>query len=287
MAYRTILVHLNDERRMMRLLGPTIALAERWNAHVIAASALPPLYVLPADAPGFGDPIVIDEHRKAYQKEAIRIETGLREASAGRAVVTQWRLEDAKDSSVAACIGAIARSSDLIIASQTDADWIDSHFHDVAERLITENGRPVLVIPNVGPNTGRVEKIGTRVLLAWNSTRESARAAFDALPLLKLAEQVIVVSVNPDRDYYTADAGIVPTADICATLARHGVKCTALGGEEKSSDVGRTLLAIATDRNCDLLVMGCYGHSRLREFILGGATRTVLKSMQIPVLMSH
>ncbi len=283
MAYRTILLHLNDERRMMRLLGPAIALAERWNAHVIAASALPPLYVLPAGAPGFGDPIVIDEHRKAYQKEAIRIERGLRETSAGRAVVTQWRLEDAKDSSVAACIGGLARSCDLIIASQTDDDWLDSHFHDVAERLITENGRPVLVIPN----TGRVDKIGTRVLLAWNSTRESARAAFDALPFLKLAEQVIVVSVNPGRDHDTADAGIVPTADICATLARHGVKCTALGSEEKLSDAGQTLLAIAIDRNCDLLVMGCYGHSRLREFILGGATRTVLKSMQIPVLMSH
>jgi nucleotide-binding universal stress UspA family protein len=283
MGYRTILLHLNDERRMMRLLGPAVELAERWNAHLIAAAALPPLYVLPAGAPGFGDPIVIDEHRKAYQKEAIRIERGLREVSAGRAVVAQWRLEDAKDSSVATCIGALARSSDLIIASQTDGDWLDSHFQDVAERLITENGRPVLVIPN----TGRVEKIGTRVLLAWNSTREAARAAFDALPFLKLAEQVIVVSISPSRDHDAADSGIVPTADLCATLARHGVKCTAFSSEEKSSDAGRTLLATATDRNCDLLVMGCYGHSRLREFILGGATRTVLKSMQIPVLMSH
>ena len=283
MTYRTILVHLNDERRMMRLLGAALTLAERWNAHVIAAAALPPLYVLPAGAPGFGDPIVIDEHRKSYQKETIRIEAGLREASAGRAVVTQWRLDDAKSSSVAECIGALVRSSDLIIASQTDANWLESHFHDVTERLITENGRPVLVMPNVG----RIDKIGSRVLLAWNSTRESARAAFDALPFLKLAEQVMVVSVSAEPNQDAVMGGSVPTADICATLARHGVRCTAVSGEQKSSDAGRALLAIAADRNCDLVVMGCYGHSRLRELILGGATRTVLQSMQIPVLMSH
>ena len=281
MAYRTILAHLNDERRMMRLLGPTIALAERWNAHMIAASALPPVYVLPAGAPGIGDPIVIDEHRKSYQKEAARVEVAVREATAGRALVTEWRLEDAKTSSVAACIGAIARCSDLIVASQTDAEWPGSHSHDIAERLITESGRPVLLIPNAG----HFEKIGNRVLLAWNSTREAARATFDALPFLKLAEEVIVISVNADQD--PAGTGTVATADICATLARHSVKCTALNRQGTSTDAGRTLLAVAADRNCDLLVMGCYGHSRLREFVLGGATRTVLASMPIPVLMSH
>jgi nucleotide-binding universal stress UspA family protein len=281
MAYRTILVHLNDERRMMRLLAPTLALAERWNAHVIAASALPPVYVLPAGAPGIGDAFVIDEHRKSYQQEVARIEVALREVTAGRALVAELRLEDANSSSVAACIGGIARCADLVVASQTDSDWSGSNFHDVAERFIVESGRPVLLIPNAG----HFDTVGKRVLLAWNSTKEAARAAFDALPLLKLAEQVIVISISQDQDL--AGVGAVPTADICASLARHGVKCTALNREETSSDVGRTLLAEAVDRNCDLLVMGCYGHSRLREFILGGATRTVLTSMPIPVLMSY
>ena len=204
MSYRTILVHLNDERRMMRLLKPAITLAEHWNAHVIAASALPPLYVLPVGAPGITDPIVIDEHRKSYQKEAARIEAAVREATAGRALVAEWRLEDAKSRSVASCIGALARCADLVIASQTDSNWQGSYFQDVAERLITESGRPVLLMPNAG----RFDNIGKRVVLAWNGSREASRATFDALPFLKRAEEVVLFQCY--RSGYQAQAGKWP-----------------------------------------------------------------------------
>ncbi len=281
MTYRTILVHLNDERRMMRLLTPAIALAERWNCHLIGASALPPVYVVPTGAPGSGDAVVIDEHRNEYQRELDRIKSAFAEATAGRALVTEWREEDALHDSVAERIGALARCADLIIASQTNADWAGSYYHDVGDRLIVEGGRPVLLVPNAG----HFETVGKRILLAWNGTREATRVTFDALPVLKHAEQVIVMRV--DGADGRPGALSASTADICATLARHGVKCTALNAEHGSGGVGRTLLATSADRKCDLLVMGCYGHSRLREFVFGGATRTVLESMQIPVLMSH
>ncbi len=126
---------------------------------------------------------------------------------------------------------------------------------------------------------------GKKVLVAWNARREAARAVFDALPLLQQADEVKVVWVNPQAE--GAAPVDVPAGDICAALARHGVKCEATEVAHPRSGVGRTLLARAAEYGSDLLVMGCYGHSRLREFVLGGASRHVLEHMTIPVLMSH
>jgi nucleotide-binding universal stress UspA family protein len=123
------------------------------------------------------------------------------------------------------------------------------------------------------------------VLVAWNARREAARAVFDALPLLQRAKEVKVVWVNPQSEGELARD--VPAADICTALARHGVKCEATQAVQPHSNVGRTLLMQAKDYGADLLVMGCYGHSRLREFVLGGASEYVLRHMTVPVLMSH
>jgi nucleotide-binding universal stress UspA family protein len=169
----------------------------------------------------------------------------------------------------------------LVIASQTDPDWPGTERLDVAERLAIESGRPVLIIPN----TGTPERVGDKVLVAWNARREAARAVFDALPILQHAKEVRVVWVNPQAEReHTQD---VPAGDICATLARHAVKCEAVEEVRPGAGVGETLLACAKDWGADLLVMGCYGHTRLREFVFGGASRHVLSRMSIPVLMSH
>ena len=133
--------------------------------------------------------------------------------------------------------------------------------------------------------SGQVYEFGQRIVVAWNARRESARAVFDALPLLKKAREVIVVWVNPQEDGEAA--GDLPGVDICTALARHGVKCEATQNIRPSLDVGATLLTTVKNNASDMLVMGCYGHSRLREFVFGGATRHVLENMTVPVLMSH
>ena len=171
--------------------------------------------------------------------------------------------------------------SDLVIASQTDPQWPGSQRLDVADRMAIESGRPVLIIPNAGVH-GR---IGQKVLVAWNARREAARAAFDALPILQLAKDVRVVWVNPQSERERAQD--IPAADICAVLARHGVNCQATELVAPRASVGETLLACAKSFAADVLVMGCYGHTRLREFVFGGASRHVLGQMSIPVLMSH
>jgi nucleotide-binding universal stress UspA family protein len=152
---------------------------------------------------------------------------------------------------------------------------------DVADRLAMESGRPALIVPR----TEIREHIGERVLVAWNARREAARAVFDALPILPRAKEVTVVWVNPQSEL--DQARDVPAADICAALARHGVTCEATQQLQPRNNIGEALLACAKDYSADLMVMGCYGHTRLREFVFGGASRHVLTKMTIPVLMSH
>jgi nucleotide-binding universal stress UspA family protein len=199
----------------------------------------------------------------------------------GRGFVAEWRDDDAAAFGVADCVLPYARAADLVVASQTDPAWAGSDRLDIANRLAMESGRPVLIVPNAGVH----EQVGETVLVAWNGRREAARAVFDALPILQRAKSVKVVWVNPQSERETAQD--VPAADVCAALARHAVKCEATEQVRPREGVGETLLGTAKDCNADLLVMGCYGHTRFREFVFGGASRHVLAHMSIPVLMSH
>jgi nucleotide-binding universal stress UspA family protein len=133
-------------------------------------------------------------------------------------------------------------------------------------------------------NDGLSTASARRVLIAWSDTREASRAVFDALPLLQLAEDVKVVSIGGDKP----DPGLEDSdLDICNTLLRHKVKCKSTELIAAHTDIGRSLTQQAIAHKADLLVMGCYGHSRLSEFVLGGASRYQLRHMMIPVFMSH
>jgi nucleotide-binding universal stress UspA family protein len=277
--YKTILVHCNDTRRIRALLAPAVGLAEVSAAHLHALSVVPPMGVI-SDGAG-SPPIVIDEHCQLYREENPAMRLAFDDAVRGRGLVPEWQDCDAGALAVADCVVPYARTADLVIASQADPAWAGSNWLDIADRLVLESGRPVLIVPN----TGVYERVGEKVLVAWNGRREAARAIFDALPILQRAEEVKVVWVNPQSE--SEIAGDVPAADICTALARHYVKCEAAEQVRPGVGVGETLLASAKDFGADLLVMGCYGHSRLSEFVFGGASRHVLQNMTVPVLMSH
>ena len=151
---------------------------------------------------------------------------------------------------------------------------------DLPETVALTTGRPVLVVPFIG-----AKPPGKIVLLCWNASREAARAAADALPFLKAAQKVIVLVVNPTVS--AEGHGEEPGADAAAWLARQGVKVTVQRDVAPDADVGGLILSRAADHDADLIVMGIYGHSRMREMVLGGASRTLLASMTVPVLMSH
>jgi nucleotide-binding universal stress UspA family protein len=142
-------------------------------------------------------------------------------------------------------------------------------------------GRPVLVVPYVG----ELKDVAQNVMVCWSATREAARAVTDALPLLQRAQKVTVLSANPRGS--AQGHGESPGSDIALYLARHGVRAEASRTAAQDVDVGNLILSCAFDAGAGLIVMGAYGHSRVREIVLGGTTRTVLSSMTGPVLLSH
>jgi nucleotide-binding universal stress UspA family protein len=278
--YKTILLHCNDRRRINTLLAYSVDLAETFEAHLKALSVVPPPMVT-TTVPG-GPIAVIDAHCGVYRADNPEMKSTFEEATRGRALVPEWLDAEANGYPVLDIVLGYGRAADLIMAGQTDREWWGSHYLDVAYRLAIEAGRPVLIIPKSPSST---DGLGKRVLVGWNARREAARAVFDALPILQKATEVKVVSVNPQSEQETAQ--VRPIADICASLARHGVKCEGAEEVKPRRGVGETLLSCAQEFGADLLVMGCYGHTRWREFILGGATRHVLSHATLPVLMSH
>lgn len=191
----------------------------------------------------------------------------------------EWRSVEGYPTGMTALHG---RYADLILVGQPAPDDFEAAlFRPVPQEVALTSGRPVLIIPY----TGTWDEIGRHVLVGWNASREATRAVNDAIPLLADADSVTVLTIDPDEG--PAEHGEVPGADIALHLARHGVKVATEATVSGGMDVGNVLLSRANDLAVDLLVMGAYGHSRFRELVLGGATRTVLESMTVPILMTH
>lgn len=175
-----------------------------------------------------------------------------------------------------------ARHADLIVVGQPlpGSDGYTIHAQ-LIEEILFSAGRPVLIVPYIGAKP----EAPKNVLIAWDGSQEVTRAVHDALPILKEADKVTVMVIDPDKrpDRH----GDEPGADIGRHLARHGLEVTVAQEVSLGLNIGEFLISRIADGDHDLLVMGGYSHSRLREMILGGATRTVLESMTIPVFLSH
>ncbi len=170
-----------------------------------------------------------------------------------------------------------AAAADLVIMGQPNPDATPAGDPSLPADVILGCGRPVLCVPYAGDH----RNAGRRIMVAWNGTAPSARAVHDALPLLVAADQVIVTSVGDLPE------GKVGLAGLVEHLGRHGVKAVAKPLPATSSDAGSIILGAVSDTGADLLVMGAYGHSRMREFVLGGTSKTIIQSMTVPVLLSH
>lgn len=281
MPYKTLLVHLNDRRRAEHLLRPAIALASRWNAHLIGLHVYPSIPQLSAFGSRIGGEVV-GTMVSAARQESEQVRAIFDRMTANQPIVAEWLAIKATGADLAEVVMEQGRAADLIVASQADGDWELTPILDFPERLAIESGRPVLVVPNAG----HFESIGRNVMVAWSGTRESARAAFDALPILTEAEEVRVLGVAEPRQR-NGSAEPLPDTAIAASLARHGVKATAMRTEPGNKSVSDEILARLADADGDLLVMGAYGHSRLSEFVFGGVTRHMARHMTVPTLFSH
>ena len=276
MAYKTILVHLNRACRCAAILQPALQLARRHTAHVIG------LYVqtdvrtfYPVD--GMGSIRVLEADLAAEQKNAETVAATFAKTTADQPFTAEFRSIPATMRDHAANALVHATTVDLIVASQNDPDWDRSPHLDFPERLILESGRPVLVVPYVGT----YPVIGQTVVVAWKPGREAARAVFNAIPIMKTAKLVHILQIAEGNQ------PVEPDTELAATLARHGIKANISTSQAVGQSVGSELLSRLFDLNADLLVMGAYGHARLREYVFGGATRDLTQQMTVPTLFSH
>jgi nucleotide-binding universal stress UspA family protein len=276
MSYKTLLVHIDDSRHSDARIALALDLAQRWDAHLIG------LYVVCQDLfrPQFRQnesQFARLEAQHAERRQKARDAFLATAERAGRGSV-EWRAPPGPALDVAILH---ARHADLLILGQDDPKDAASYVaHNFVGDLVLGAGRPALVIPYAGT----VRTPGENILIAWDGSREAARAVADALPLLKSARYVSVDIVQQAERRAEAPVGI----DVAAWLEGHGVQASfSTTPHHFGVGTGTTLLDRTSALHVDLLVMGAYAHSRARERVLGGVTRTMLESTIVPVLMSH
>jgi nucleotide-binding universal stress UspA family protein len=276
-GYQSILLHMDASPRCAVRLSMARSIARAQGAATLVAllAIEPRLLPLPlrVDVDALSVPLVPQIDPKQRQSARAIFDEAL---ASGEPTMT-WAESEGPP------VWSMAQASlytDLMVLGQRDPE--NPLTQDVpktfVESTVMESGKPALVIPYAG----RYPTIGENVLIAWKPTRECARAVAGALPLIRRAKRVHVASWGPDN-YGPAET----TFGIVRALRWHGIEASANRYPDEPNELGELLLSHAADHASDLLVMGCYGHHRIHELLLGGVTRTVLRSMTLPVLMAH
>jgi nucleotide-binding universal stress UspA family protein len=254
-----------------------ISVAEAFKSHVLGvAFSYEP--IIPGTVMGSIPAEFIESQRVESDKRARTAVARFEQAASRAGVSAESRTMSASISGAADLLGRLGRRFDLVVVGQPEREKSVPD-EVVDEAALFESGRPVIFVPFI-------QKAGLTldcVMVCWDGSRAATRAIADAMPLLRKAKQVDIVMVANGR----AKSDEIPGADLGQHLARHGLKVEVKRITSPDIDVASTILSYAADSSADMIVMGGYGHSRLREFILGGATRGLLESMTVPVLMSH
>lgn len=279
MSYKTILVHVDTDKRCTARLDFAAELALAWGAHLTGLHVIPLLRV-----PSYARAELGNDFFARQQNQLREQADGLASTFAGAMkrhglVGSDWRAGEGDAHEV---VGLHARYADLIIASQRDpSEEHASVGAEFPEIVALTAGKPLLVFPYAGKFTA----VPKHVMVCWNATRESTRAVTDALPMLQRADKVTVLSINAKPSPF--GHGELPGNDLALFLARHKVKAEVSSQVAVSIDVGDFILSRAADLSVDCLVMGAYGHARLREIVFGGVTRNIMQHMTVPVMVSH
>lgn len=275
MSYATLMVQLDLDRRNDARLKIAGDLAERFNARVIGIAAqaeIMPMYF----ADGYAASFVVEQNLADIKQRLQQAEERFRTALAARVKRIEWRSAILQPEPY---VADQCRAADLVILGHTAAeDRRDPGIEFDPGVLIGRAGRPLLLVPHE-VDTLKAE----RILIGWKDTPQARRAVFDALPLLRLCQHAFVAEIDEDNDPAEAKRRV---EDVVAWLACHGV--SAAGGVEPlRGSLAAQLDALASKEGADLMITGAYGHSKLREWILGGATRDFMKQMSRCHLLAH
>ncbi|CAM5597671.1 hypothetical protein MAUB1S_10104 [Mycolicibacterium aubagnense] len=276
MPFKTIVAIVQSEQDAERVLDGAIALASRFQAHVIGvhAEALPMPYT---SATGFPDTEFMQVSADLNKERSAKLRTVFQKKLQPSGLSFEWRAEETFSGDSALSSLASVRAADIVVAAQRDAD---SDTNADIGSLVYDAGRPVLVVPHAGPIAASFR----HVMLAWNGSREAARAAFDALPFMIEAEKVEVFVVDPGED---SDEEGLSGGGIAAALTRHGVKASVATRQVKGGTIEDAVQNRLIETGADLIVLGAYSHSWLHRLLYGGVTRTVLRSSPVTAFLSR
>lgn len=279
MAYKTILVHVDDSRHVDTRIRAAAKIATAEAAHLIGVATIGVARFIYQTLALNTEDVSAATHLETLRQQADNALARFETISQQLGVASfEKRLVNEE---LARGICLQARYCDLVVLGQSDPyEALPGVLSDFPERVVMNCRTPVLVIPYAY----RGDNIGNRVLVAWNGSEEATQAVHHAIPLLQRAASVHVAMFDPESPLEIH--GESSAADIGRYLGRHMIHADVLQ-QKAVSDTGKELLLLASELECDVLVMGCYGHSRFREILLGGVTRTVLESTTIPLLMSH
>ena len=277
-ALGEIVVFIRGGGTATRVLDFAGALAKEHGARLIGAFVQPepPLSTAEAFARGKGIQQVAEVHQSKLEDAEAGYRAEFDKAARRNGLQSEWRsLSHFSDQ-----VAVNAYYADLVVIARPESATPQGGPSGLAESLVLSSGRPILLFPR----DSKVSQI-RRIVVAWNTTREAVRAAADAVPLLARAEAVEVLVIDHER--HKGSHGPEPGADIARHLARRGAKVEVRRVSSEGKDVGHLMLSQADAFRADLLVMGAYGHSQVREWVFGSVTRTVLYHASIPVLMSR
>ncbi|MGQ9367476.1 universal stress protein [Azospirillum sp. ST 5-10] len=278
MTPKDIVVFVEEESGRTGRLAFAVALAARWGAHVIATFVADRIELTPckAFARGGGLAAMLRRHRGDVVASAARTRASFEELCGRAGVSGEWRFAEDEAGEP---LMLHARHAGLAIVGPPDRPAGPPRTLGLSEGVIFESGRPTLLLPLDWPT----DRIARRVVVGWNGSREATSAVAGAMPFLAAAEAVHLVVVPEAR--LCGTLGADPGADLSRHLVRHGVPVVL--EQCAGRDAGRVLLDRTRTLGADLLVMGAYGRSRLRERVFGGATRTVLGAADVPILLSR
>ncbi|MEX3009250.1 universal stress protein [Hoeflea sp. TYP-13] len=279
MSYKTILVILRSLEDCEHVLETAIHLTSRFGSHLIglhAEAAVKVSYAAPIEIP---DASVFNVDQGEIDERMDSLGAAFKARCEREGVSWEWRPIRSLSGDNALSALSSARCADLVVARQHEEEK-EEDFADL-EALVLESGRPIMFVPYVARKAVAVKS----AIVAWNGSRESARAVYDALPLLTTAESVEILSVDPEENAEQSKA--LAGAEIAATLTRHGVNVSTKTEISDGLPAAAIIQNRLADTGADLLVMGAYSKSRLREYLFGGVTRTMLKSMPNLTLMSR
>lgn len=279
MDFKNILIHLDHSSGCRNRLEAAFDLARNFDAQITGLFVVPD-YVVPSYVEAqISVDVITDVTEKALARAREQL-VDYQKLAKGAGVSMEGHVLEGQ---LIPILREHSKYSDLLVLGQDQPEDLDNASYGLADSLLFEGACACMVVPH----SGKLSPIGKNVLLTWNASRESARALREAMPLLSHAETVVMLSSEPDDGDSSMARGHPHAQELTRFLESHGIQAISSGISDPDMSTTDAIIGQAAEMNADLIVMGAYGHARLREIILGGVTRDLLKQAPVPLLLAH